>query len=374
MTAPRSLLTTRHGLPIVAATLQGCRGPRLGPRPWVRRGAMPVLPSVRRRLSQGVTALLAFTALAFITPATAFSPDTAVTVGSPPTPFSQNKQNEPALAVDAAHPNVLAAGVNDNIDMEACNAGDDTTCPFAPGVGVSGVYFSFDSGTTWYQPTYTGWTARGCLGAVGNTDPPCQPQVGPIGTLPWYYENRIASGGDPALAFGPRPDANGKFSWANGSRLYYANLAANFSAERSEAAFKGFEAVYVSRTDDPQAAAAGDKNAWMQPVLVSKQNATLFSDKEQIWADNAASSPFFGNVYICSAAFRSLSQGNASPVPIMVATSTDGGDTWKAKQVTEAATNIQHGSRSGCTIRTDSKGVVYLFFAHFAVGTPGIGT
>jgi hypothetical protein len=319
------------------------------------------------------SALLALLLMSMVLTAAAAGGDTLVSVGSPPSPFSQNKQNEPALAIDAHQPNVLAAGANDNIDLEACNAGDDTTCPFTPGVGVSGIYFSFDRGKTWTQPTYTGWTARGCQGVVG-PDPDCTPQVGPIGTLPWYYENGLVSDGDPALAFGPRRGSNGKFSWANGSRLYYANLSGNFGDVRKEQTFKGFEAIYVSRADNVQAAAANDKNAWMPPVLVSKQNATLFSDKEQIWADNAASSPFFGNVYIASAAFRSQEKGNALPVPIVVAISTDGGDTWKTKQVTQAATNFQHGSRSGATIRTDSHGVVYVFFAHFQIGTPGIGT
>src|SRR5438132_7192407 len=170
-----------------------------------------------------------------------------VNVGSPPAPFSENKQNEPALAVNASQQNILVAGSNDEIDMEACNAGNDTTCPFTAGVGVSGVYFSFDSGATWTQPTYTGWTARHCVGAPGFT---CTPQVGPIGTLPSYYEHGLVSDGDPALAFGPIPAANGKSSWSNASRLYYANLSSNFSAIRSEEAFKGFEAIAVSRTDN----------------------------------------------------------------------------------------------------------------------------
>jgi hypothetical protein len=294
-----------------------------------------------------------------------------VTVGSPPSLPPQNLQAEPALAVDAAHPNVLAAGVNDLIDFEACNAGDDTICVEQIGEGSSGVYFSFDSGHTWIQPTYTGYSGRfginnSCLGVVG-PDPGCTPDpAGPIGTLPWYYENGLISGGDPAVAFGPRPDANGNFSWTNGSRLYYANLALNFGET-----FKGFKAVYLSRTDDAAAAAAGDKNAWMQPVLVSRQNSALDSDKEQIWADNAASSPFFGNVYISYTAFRSR---NGSPVPIMVSVSSDGGNTWTTKKVTEAATNAQHGYRQATTIRTDSNGVVYLFFAHFSFSAPGIGT
>ena len=308
----------------------------------------------------------------------AFNPDTRVSVGSPTTPFSQNKQNEPALAVDANHPNILVAGANDERDMEACNAGSDNTCPFTPGVGTSGVYFSFDSGTTWVQPDYTGWTARNCLGAVGNADPPCEAEVGPIATLPHYYENGLVSDGDPGVAFGPVPDSNGHFDWDNGSRLYYSNLTAPFPGQ---APFKGAEAIAVSRTDDVVAAAAGGTagaDAWQDPVIVTKQSSTTFSDKSQIWADNAASSPFFGHVYVCLASFRSNSQGLALPQPLVVATSTDGGDTWTNKQVTPASNNPfntrQGFGRSGCTIRTDSNGVVYVFANQFAVGSPGQGS
>src|SRR4051812_21083898 len=203
------------------------------------------------RCRSAARALLAgLFSLAVLAPSATAQDDVRVANGSPPTPFSQNKQNEPAIAIDqgesARHPGtsstVLAAGANDNIDMEACNAGTDNTCPFTDGVGVSGIYFSFDNGTTWTQPTYTGLTARDCLGELGDDDPPCEPAVGPIGTLPWYYENGLVSDGDPAVAFRPIPNSSGDFSWANGSRLYYANLTSNLSANRDEQAFKGFEA------------------------------------------------------------------------------------------------------------------------------------
>jgi len=321
---------------------------------------------MRRLVSSALLGIAA--ALITAAPAAAFNPDVLVTNGSPPTPFSQNKQNEPTITNDANNPNILVAGSNDEVDMEACNAASDTTCPFTQGVGVSGVYFSFDGGTSWTQPTYTGWTARQCLGVPGPSDPACTGMVGPIGTLPRYYENGLVSDGDPAVAIGPAPGSGG-FRWGNGERLYYANLTANFAATRTDQAFKGFEAIAVSRTDNLQAAAAGDNNAWKAPVLISRQSSTTFSDKEQIWADNAASSRFFGTVYVCWASFVGQEKGNAAPAPLQVAVSHDGGSTWTQHQISAAANNSQRNPEDGCTIRTDSHGNAYVF----GIGTSSSG-
>jgi hypothetical protein len=279
-------------------------------------------------------------------PAAAMAAEALVNTGSPPSPFPQNKQNEPTVAIDPTNPSVLAAGSNDEIDEGPCVGSD---CPFVQGVGNSGIYFSFNGGASWIQPTYQGWSDR-----TGT------PGVGPIGTLPNYFEAGLVSDGDPVTVFGPRPDSNGDFSWENGSRLYYSNLTSNFATERKDQTFKGFEAIAVSHADDLEAAVAGDETAWSDPAIVTarRQSATTFSDKSTMWGDNAASSAHFGTAYVCYTQFKS--QQDTGPEKIAVSHSTDGGDTWsRPTTLSSAFDNPQHTGRQGCSIRTDSKGVVY---------------
>ncbi len=300
---------------------------------------MMLTPAETRRLHLSQIALAAIaTACLLCLPnlsAAQTGTDALVTVGSPTGTTPQNHQNEPAVAVDANNPLTLVAGTNDFVDWAPClqsNAVNFGTCARRADdlIGLSGVYFSFDGGLSWIQPTYTGITAADCQSADTS---PCQPHPGSIHTLPWYAENSIVSSGDPALAVGPIP-SNGSFSWSNGSRVYYANLISPFTTSQffPNFDFRGIVGAAVSRLDNPTPTSVLDKNSWKQPVIVNTHaGATAFEDKEQIWADNAASSPFFGRVYLCSVQFRSVGKhfalGGNSPAPLMISVSPDGGDT-----------------------------------------------
>ncbi len=313
-------------------------------------------------------ALVALGAPAHAAPAV----DALVSVGSPTNNHPQNSQNEPALAVSAIRPDVLAAGANDLVDMQPCSRAASTqhaACSFPLGtfnlgVGLAGVYFSFDRGHTWVQPTYTGLTAADCSPTVE----PCTPHVGPIHTVPNYYENGLRSRSDPGVAFGPAPGPNG-FSWANGDRLYYSNIATNLTdtvMRNTGSSQNGFFGVTVSHIDNVTPTRIAVQSNWSRPYFAAPHAASSSGlDKEQIWADNAASSRFFGNVYVCYSDFHSFSGGNAFPLKPMVSVSRNGGVTWKQHQVAQPIASATKGAYDGCTIRTDSHGVVYAFFTHF---------
>jgi hypothetical protein len=278
---------------------------------------------------------------------------------------------------------VLAAGSNDLVDMQPCSrdaamilgrcASDPSSTfrGFNLGVGIGGVYFSFDRGQTWVQPTYQGLTAANC----DPTLEPCTPVVGPIHTVPNFYEAGLRTRGDPGVAFGPVP-VNGQFSWSNGSRLYYSMDVTNLTDTRIEqGGIKSVFGIAVSHIDNVTPERIQDQHNWSQPVLVAEHDAvSAFLDKPLIWADNAASSPFFGRVYDCYSDYRLESRGPSIVIKPMVAVSTDGGVSWKTRQIAAPYANLELGGRVACVVRTDSKGVVYAFLSHYANGLPGVGT
>ena len=63
---------------------------------------------MRKFLAAAATALGALALVVGVAAATPNGADTPVTVGSPPTPFPQNKQNEPAVAVNPADPRTIS--------------------------------------------------------------------------------------------------------------------------------------------------------------------------------------------------------------------------------------------------------------------------
>lgn len=318
-----------------------------------------------------------------VSPAHATSSDVLVSVGSPSTPFPQNWQNTPALAIDPAHPRVVAATAQDAIDAAACSTWDDPTfCPFGR-VGFDGVYFSFDGGGSWAQPTYTGLTRRECLGPAD-----CQLSLddisgglvlGPIGTVPNHSQLGVFPTLNPSVAFGPVPGPDGTFSWANGSRLYHAHLVQSIEG----GLFMGTDAVGVSRIDGHPALTpeiVADQSNWMPPVFVNHDTANIDPGDDfgsNVWADNTESSPHFGDVYVCNASFRQIQQHSGpTQISIILDQSSDGGTTWSERhvamanmwsglQATETAAEpfpAQGGAKGFCRVRTDSEGTVYVFW------------
>src|SRR5215471_20832399 len=117
-----------HALPIYLKR----KGPRAGStvHPWDVGCAMSP------RL--GLFAMIIASVIVPLAPslASAQASGVPVSTGSPPGPFPQNKQNEPAVAIDPLDPRLVVAGANDEIDLAPC-AG--SSCPFTPGVRISGV-------------------------------------------------------------------------------------------------------------------------------------------------------------------------------------------------------------------------------------------
>ena len=72
-------------------------------------------------MRKDLVVLAACASLALAGPAAAHAAsESLVTDDSPATPFPQNKQNEPTVAIDPTNPDLVVAGSNDEIDEPRC--------------------------------------------------------------------------------------------------------------------------------------------------------------------------------------------------------------------------------------------------------------
>jgi hypothetical protein len=253
--------------------------------------------------------------------------------------FPTNKQNEPTIAVSPTNASRLIAGSNDEQLQPPCGPGPvrgsgapANDCSFFPGVGTDVIYTSSDGGATWTNQ----------------------------GLLPGFSDNggSLVSDGDPVIVYGPAPSSNGSFasarstdSFVNGTRAYYASLA-SFSGGAAEGN-QAPELLTVSTSDN-------DGTSWSNPVIAAGGHGFKFNDKENIWADNNPSSPFFGRVYLSWTQFRG-SVFTFSAEPIRFKYSDDGGKTWsKEQQLSAAHNNATLGGRQGSEIATGPNGAVYV--------------
>src|SRR4029077_7786280 len=261
--------------------------------------------------------------------------------------FPTNKQNEPTVAIapDGTH---ALAGSNDEQKQPACGPGTQrgatapgSDCSFFPNVGTNGIYASSNAGAT--------WTNLGLLPGYSDTGAAVAPSAGALATS--VPAGSLVSDGDPVIVFGPKPGADGTFSWSNGTRAYYVSLASFNSAARPGNQLA--EQIAVSISDTLGA-------SWYDPMVAAESNGNVFNDKNDIWADRNPNSPFFGRVYATYTEFRSIT---STSEPVIVVYSTDGGLTWSNQnQVSSAYNNRSRGGRQGSVVRTGPDGSVYVIF------------
>ncbi len=277
------------------------------------------------------TFILTLTLLLTTAQAASFSEVDPFPTPAPSFHFPQNKQNESPMALNPTDPNNAITGANDEVEEPNCTpaTGGSSSCPFAPGVDITGVYSTTDGGKTWNH------------------------QI-----LHWFSLVGLTSDGDPAVAFGPKPvTSNGQvvgFSYSNGARAYFGSLASTPSAPAQEL-------LAVARSDNKGA-------TWSTPVVATtKDNPVDFNDKISIWVDANPDSPFFGNVYVAWTLFIGVgsfgSSNTFSPEPIVISHSTDGGQTFSPPvKLTASVNNGSVGGRQGSVIRSGPDGALYVFW------------
>jgi len=257
--------------------------------------------------------------------------DGSMAWGTPGTHFPQNKQAETTVATNPTNPLNSISGAIDMAREPDCipdPTSGGSLCYPGQTTNSIGVSSTQDGGKTWGTQIldFSG------IGKLANAD--------------------------PGVAFGPRPDGRGGFSYTNGARAYVSAMAFPLGnvTPFSE------PVVAVTRSDD-------SGSTWLTPVVATDRvnPRAQFNDKPSIWADNNPSSPHFGTVYVVWALLTGVGRSSSTffcttcPVAILLTRSTDGGDTWSVPvTLSSSSDNAQVGYREGPAVRTDREGRVLV--------------
>ena len=84
-------------------------------------------------------------------------------------------------------------------------------------------------------------------------------------------------------------------------------------------------------------------------MVISQQSSTTFSDKEQIWADNAVLQPVLRQRVRLLGGVPRPGEGQRRSGTVAGGGLHDGGDTWTQHQISAAANNGQRNPTDGCT-------------------------
>jgi hypothetical protein len=226
----------------------------------------------------------------------------------------ERQQNEPTAAVDPLNPNHMTAGANDYCAVQTV------------GDAWAGFYYSANGGASWTNSLLPGYP----------TDTSAAGQASPLFRF-------VGGAGDPVQA------------WDLQKHVYYAGIA--FDRVRP---VNG--SIWLARYTWNDVAMSP---TYEFTTLVSKGTPTPFGighfeDKVEVEVDRGLASPHKGNVYVCWARFTGA--GNNF---VELATSTDGGKTFKIQKISESI----HGNQS-CDIGVTRTGTVFVAWRQFDF-TPG---
>lgn len=247
--------------------------------------------------------------------------------------FPQNKQAESPMASNPTNPLNSITGAEDFVREPDCATDPSTggsVCIPGQTINTIGVYTTQDGGTSWSKQILD-------FSAIG----------------------RLANA-DPGVAYGPKPDGHGGFTYANGARAYFSAMA--FPLGNVSPAAE--PVVAVTSTDDGGL-------TWNSPVVATDHTnrRSQFDDKPTLWVDNNPSSPNFGTVYLVWTFIRGVGSNGSTffcstcPFSILITRSTDGGQSWSGP-VTLSPSSVAspNGFREGAFVRTDREGRVIVLW------------